>query len=299
MLDSIKNNEPKVTICVVTYNQEMLIEKCLRSIIDQKTDFEIEIIVSDDCSNDKTRMILENMAIKYSNISLILREENIGALENFKLVHSKAKSQYVCHCDGDDYWLPGKLQAQADYLDLHPNCNVLFTRTLVEYDFKGELIPDLMSLNAIPDVGFNKSDVLRLISLGVNSSKMYRRKVENSMHPDIPIVDYYETVEQVGDGTANYVSNDFYTVYRAGIGIACQGETTRKALHSAFIYFADKYPNEKKHINVAAFTLFISDFKNNRSTWKEGLKVFIKTFDWRFFYLFLISLNMIKILRNP
>lgn len=44
----------KVTIVTLTYNHEQFIKKALDSFLNQKTDFEFEVLVSDDCSSDST-----------------------------------------------------------------------------------------------------------------------------------------------------------------------------------------------------------------------------------------------------
>ena len=287
----------KVSVCIVTYNQEKYIAQCLQSIVDQQTDFNFEIIVSDDCSKDNTPSIISEFASKYNNIRFIKRTQNVGAFKNSSETHKEAIGQYVCHCDGDDYWLPEKLQTQSDYLDEHLTCNVLFTRVCVESE-NGKLKPDLIDINKFPKNGFSQGDILRLISIGTNSSKMYR-SLESQKYPNLPILDFFETVEQVGSGVANYPNDHFYAVYRAGIGIASQGLSTRKALHETFLYFAKKYPNHKQHINVAAFILFTSDLKNRRPTWMAGFGVFLKTFHPGFIKLLFSSRYMIKMLKNP
>ena len=69
----------KVSVCVVTYNQEKYIRKCLQSIIDQKADFDFEIIIADDCSTDNTPTIIQEFYAKYPEIvKPIFREKNIG-----------------------------------------------------------------------------------------------------------------------------------------------------------------------------------------------------------------------------
>lgn len=52
------NADIKVSVCVVTYNQEKFIAECLQSLVEQITDFPFEIIVGEDCSTDKTREIV-------------------------------------------------------------------------------------------------------------------------------------------------------------------------------------------------------------------------------------------------
>jgi glycosyltransferase involved in cell wall biosynthesis len=49
-----KEKVPKVSVCVVTYNQEKYIRECLQSVVDQETDFDFEVLVADDYSKDKT-----------------------------------------------------------------------------------------------------------------------------------------------------------------------------------------------------------------------------------------------------
>ena len=47
----------KISVAIVTYNHEKYIKQALDSILKQKGDFKLEIIVGDDCSKDKTREI--------------------------------------------------------------------------------------------------------------------------------------------------------------------------------------------------------------------------------------------------
>ncbi|QOY93620.1 glycosyltransferase family 2 protein [Massilia sp. UMI-21] len=273
------SNRPKVSICVVTYNQERLITQCLQSLVDQEVDFDIEIVVADDCSTDGTRLIVEQFSARYPDlIRPFLHEKNIGAYKNFLFVHEQARGMYIAHMDGDDYALPGKLKAQADFLDANPECNVVFHRVKVLYEGSDCLVDDLTNTALIPSGGYDRSSVLRHISVGANSSKMYRAAMRVREYPSFNIVDYFETVEQVGAGRACYVNDQAYGVYRANVGIASAGGGTRRALCNSFLYFARKYPTERKHVNAAALLLLIADFKNRRPTWREFFAVWVKTF---------------------
>lgn len=289
----------KVTVCVVSYNQQDYIAQCLQSIVDQKTDFPFTVLVSDDCSTDNTRAIIQQFADRYPDIIIpVARQKNLGAYQNFLQTHQMAVSPYICHCDGDDYWLPGKLQAQADYLDKHSNCNVVFARTQVLYP-DGRLLQDNIRPAFLPDAGFSQADVLRLISIGTNSSKMYRKPKNAYPYPDLPILDYFETVEQVGDGYATYVSDKIFSVYRANIGIATQGLSTRTALHQSFVYFVGRFPQHRLAINIAALFLFLADFKNQRPTWRAGFLTFCKTFHPLVFFKAGSTWKDLQVLRNP
>lgn len=118
-------DEIQVSVCVVTYNQEVYIAECLESLVSQKTDFKFEIIVGEDGSTDNTRAVVQKYVDKFPNLIVpLFYEKNIGAVENIKRVYKKAQGKYIAHIDGDDMALPNKLQKQFDILELYPDCSI-------------------------------------------------------------------------------------------------------------------------------------------------------------------------------
>lgn len=111
----------KVSILVVTYNQEKYIDVCLKSLVTQQTDFEYEIVVGDDASNDGTANVVQKYAHEYPNkIVAVLRHQNLGATKNSYDLWKRARGKYIAFCDGDDCWIgETRLQRQADFLDSH------------------------------------------------------------------------------------------------------------------------------------------------------------------------------------
>jgi glycosyltransferase involved in cell wall biosynthesis len=130
--------EPLVSIRVVTYNQERFIAACLESVLMQRTDFPIEVIVGEDCSTDGTRAIVRDYAGRFPDrIVATMAEQNVGALENYRRVRAAARGRYHAICEGDDYWTdPLKLQKQVDYLEEHPNSPMCFHDALIIADGK-------------------------------------------------------------------------------------------------------------------------------------------------------------------
>ena len=47
-----------LSVCIVTYNHEKYIKQCIDSILQQKVEFPIEILIGNDCSTDNTACIL-------------------------------------------------------------------------------------------------------------------------------------------------------------------------------------------------------------------------------------------------
>jgi glycosyltransferase involved in cell wall biosynthesis len=262
---------PKVSVCVVTYNQEPYIRACLQSLVDQRTDFEFEVIVGDDCSTDGTAAIIKEFAERYPDIiQPLMHSPNIGAAKNYFSVHELARGEYIAHVDGDDFALPGKLQIQADYLDARPACNIVWHRMYVQNESTGVRAPDLIALDRLASNEFRRADILRLITIGMNSSKMYRAAVRDFTFPDFAVVDYFANVEKVGDGFASFASDQPLGVYRTGIGIATAGNGTRILLQKSFLYFAKKYPRYRGDIGCAALVLFVAAAKNRN--WDVALR---------------------------
>lgn len=112
----------KISVAIVTYNHEKYIKQALDSVLKQKGDFKLEIIVGDDCSKDKTREILKKYKEKHKNIKLILNKKNVGVAQNLVNVFNKATGDYIAVLEGDDYWeSTRKLDKQFKFLETHPD----------------------------------------------------------------------------------------------------------------------------------------------------------------------------------
>lgn len=113
--------QPLVSIGCLAYNHELYIEKTLQGFLNQKADFEFEIIIHEDASTDKTRSIIEAYAEKYPDIiKPIYRTENqySKGKKMFEILFSYAQGKYIALCEGDDYWTDDfKLQKQVAFME--------------------------------------------------------------------------------------------------------------------------------------------------------------------------------------
>lgn len=120
---------PVISVFLMTYNHEKFIEQALKGILMQKTNFDFEIVVGEDCSTDNTRKILLEYANEFpGKFKLLLHEHNIGAMANQIAVFGACKGKYIALCEGDDYWTdPLKLQKQVDFLESNTDCGLVHT----------------------------------------------------------------------------------------------------------------------------------------------------------------------------
>ena len=92
---------PKVSVIVPVYNVEKYIEKCLESLVNQ-TLKDIEIIIVNDGSKDKSEKIINKFLSKYKNIVYV--EKQNGGLSDARNYGMKyAKGEYIAFLDSDDY----------------------------------------------------------------------------------------------------------------------------------------------------------------------------------------------------
>ena len=133
---------PVVSIIVCTYNQEQYIAQTLDSILMQQCNFDIEVLVGEDCGTDNTRRICADYAQKYPHVRLLVRPHNLGKQRNFFDALCQARGKYVSMCDGDDYWQDElMLQKEVDYLESHPECVIAYHDSIM-VDGEGNVISE-------------------------------------------------------------------------------------------------------------------------------------------------------------
>lgn len=223
-----QNRKIKVSVCVVTYNQEKYIRDCLESIVNQSTNFNFEVIVSDDCSTDRTAEIIQEYADKYAFVRPVLRRVNVGAGANYFDAHNLAIGEYVSHCDGDDLFLPGKLQKQADLLDEKPFISM--TTHAVKVIDSQEVI------GADPKLPIMAS-VEQLVSLGtyfVHSSVMYRCKCRKKYPEGFEAVDFYVYIDTAINGPI-YLDKSVLGCYRKHGGGVSSNPVYRSAIEDFYL----------------------------------------------------------------
>lgn len=100
-----------VSVITPVYNAERFLENTLQSVIDQ-TYKNIEIVLVDDCSKDKSAKIIERFMSEGIQISYHLQDLNRGAGAARNKALELARGQYVAFLDSDDVWLPQKIEQQ-------------------------------------------------------------------------------------------------------------------------------------------------------------------------------------------
>jgi glycosyltransferase involved in cell wall biosynthesis len=127
---ALKNNMPKVSIAIPSFNHEKYIQECLQSALKQ-TFQDFEIIITDDGSSDRSCQVIQKFTDPRIRLNRFI--ENKGACIAMNNCIRQASGEYIAVLNSDDAWEPAKLEKQVEYLDQHPESGAVFTGvTLVD-----------------------------------------------------------------------------------------------------------------------------------------------------------------------
>lgn len=120
------------SVAVITYNQEMYISQTLDSILNQQHNYKYEIVIGEDCSTDNTKKIIEEYVEKYPEIiKPLYNNPNKGLINNYFNVINHCQGKYIMECAGDDYWLPGKVKSQIEFMESNLDVGMCYSKARV------------------------------------------------------------------------------------------------------------------------------------------------------------------------
>ena len=124
----MKEQRPTVSVCCITYNHERFLAEAIDSVLMQVTDFEVEMVIGEDCSTDGTRAIAQDYERRFpGRVRVLTPSVNLGIMPNLMATIAACQGEYIALLEGDDYWTdPAKLQRQVDVLRANEDCALCF-----------------------------------------------------------------------------------------------------------------------------------------------------------------------------
>ncbi|HYG49862.1 MAG TPA: glycosyltransferase [Flavobacteriales bacterium] len=217
----------KVSVCTLTYNHVNYIKECIESALAQKTNFDFEICIGDDGSNDGTSLICADYARRYKNVKHILQDrKNIIYINgratgryNFISLLGMMQGQYIAMLDGDDYWTDSnKLQSIVNFLDHNRDfsfafhsCSITENGT-VRKDYLNQYTPDVIDLAYLARNG----NCMRTMSVVFRN--IYKQGVPEFFY-HTPVGDYPFHIHNARHGKGKFIKKDMgvYRKHTAGI----------------------------------------------------------------------------------
>lgn len=121
----------KVSIITPTYNCAEYIGETIEGVLSQ-TYQDWELLITDDLSTDDTVKIIQSYAEKDERIKLLAMDVNQGAGFARNKSIERATGRFIAFCDGDDVWMPNKLEKQLEFM--HENDAPLCHSSYLKFD---------------------------------------------------------------------------------------------------------------------------------------------------------------------
>lgn len=99
------------------HNRHEMVKRAISRILDQSINC-FELILVDDCSDEQ--ILLQEFDFKEIQFTYLRNKKNKGANQSRLNGLMKAKGEYICFHDDDDYWMKNKLEKQLNFLEENP-----------------------------------------------------------------------------------------------------------------------------------------------------------------------------------
>ena len=297
----------KLSVFVVTYNQEQYIRQALDSILMQQVNFDYEIIIGEDCSTDSTPAICDEYALHithstlhknhHASIRVFHHPRNLGLIGNWEFVLNHCHGEYIAMLEADDYWTDShKLQRQVDFLDAHPETVLTFTSANVLYE--GGDCRDEHLFDHLQNRYYSFREIYEKWSV-LSSTVVFRNcpALPISYPQQIYINDTYTFLSIMQYGSA-YCFNDKWTTYRRHAANLSRVDTREASIRWAeqHRYIGERFPVVKDlaHRNESMYLEALLYDRGAKDTWCYRIR-----YMWLNKHLFFsrFALNTLKYLR--
>lgn len=120
----MNHNSQLVSVVIPVYNVEKYVEDSIRSIQNQ-TYTNLEIIVVDDGSSDRTFEIVSTLSKNDSRIKLFKNDKNLKIVKTLNKAISHATGEFILRMDGDDISSLDRVEKKLDFLNKHPEYDLV------------------------------------------------------------------------------------------------------------------------------------------------------------------------------
>lgn len=166
-------NNPKVAIILPNYNSDLFLKTTINSVLNQSYK-NWQLVVVDDCSNEKTKKVLKSFS-RHKKIKIFWLKKNKGAgfCRNYAIKNST--SPYLAFIDSDDIWKKNKLRSQINFMKKN---NFFFTYT--DYETFGKKTKKINNPSKLNYFQFIKNTSISTSTMMIKREKIKNIKFSNS-----------------------------------------------------------------------------------------------------------------------
>lgn len=296
-----------ISVLVPVYNVEKYVKEAIQSLLNQ-TYQNLEIIIVDDCSTDKTFEILENLKKQDNRIKIFRNYENKKICYSLNKAFLESSGNYIARMDGDDVSLPNKIEEQLKYLKKNRDVDLVGTSTILINDI-GEKIGEDKFISKFEDL----KKILK-INTPVSHIWLAKREVYERLkgYRELPYVEDYDfLLRMITEGMKFTNISEFYG-YKVRVRNGNTGSTVgikqRKAFEYVFNLYEQRLEKGVDFYNIKEFYEYITPNKKEEKEYMKSYNFLIKSINLKseknflwiyyFFKSFIISKYQKKYILN-
>lgn len=254
------------SVVIPVYNVEKYLDKCICSILGQSNtiDNDLEILLVDDGSTDKSGSICDDYENKYPNLIRVFHKENQGLLATRRYGFKRTRGEYIVNCDSDDLLEPDMLLKLKKIINKYADPDIiLFNYNYMIGDSKEIAYKNIFSLG--PDIRMDKNSVLETFlkdhSVVSLCTKIYKRSCididrdYSSFYRVLNGEDSLQSIELYNKAETFVYINDALYDYRIGSGMTRRFD---KNYYIGFKAVLEQIRNQKNNWVVCEFEKLFS-----------------------------------------
>jgi len=265
------NDFPLISVLIPIYNVDPFVYDAIDSICNQ-TYTNLEIIVVDDCSTDKTYEIVEQMMKNDYRIKLFRNPQNFKIAATLNYALSQATGKYIARMDGDDFSKPTKIEKQYNFLLNHPEYALVGTNYIFE-DESGHEISRTHYLN-------NFSKIKKLIRyespvahIWLTTKKIYDEIGEYRM-AGVEDYDFLLRIVSRGYKITNLKEHLYKVKQRNGNSNMTIGLPQRKAIDYALKLHKERCSKKNDSFSISNFNDAVTVSEDKRIKFQKSSEYF-------------------------
>ena len=304
-----------IDVLMATYNGEKYIKQQIESILNQ-TYKNINLIISDDCSNDRTVQILKEYEKSDNRIKVYVQEKNLGYIKNFEFLLTKVENDIYMLSDQDDVWKLNKIEntynklkeAAADFVftdlevvdtnlkPIYPSFNdfMKLTRKIKKYNgYERQYLYNCVTGCTIMS---KKLFIKKILPLPLNSKYLVHdlwMGLIVSIYGKVAYLDektiYYRQHgnNQIGANKLSQKLKTFEEVRNFFIDI-------KLGIFEGYVENNEKFPEQLRKENIQALKYY-QDIKAKKNINFKNWKVFHKLYKYDNLYYYLLSFVIMNV----
>jgi glycosyltransferase involved in cell wall biosynthesis len=296
--DKMSNN-PLVSILIPVYNRENMIATALSSAMAQ-TYPNIEIVVVDNCSTDRTYEVVQEYARRDQRIRCFRNDENLGPVRNWKRCLEYSRGEYVKILFSDDWLEPDAVERLLIPLMEHPDAGFSYSSVQIHYETTGQTVRayEQGKSRLMDSAEFLRGQLTGRPSVPVSPGcALFRRKdVEQGLEIDIPnrlglacaqigfgsdLLLFLRTCERYPKVYYEASVLSHFRGHEGSITISDRGKVGGLCYNIAFAWFlaTSKLPvRQKRYLNALLFIRTLSLSGIMAAGYKNPLQVYSRMF---------------------